>query len=136
MIPRRVRLKRIFAALRLVPVLAWLAIQLAMNAMPLTAQAETQDPELQALFDTLGVERIELCTPQGKQVHERHGDHTNHAECGWCQAFASTIVPELPFEATAFRLSEIDAGIHRNVATHSRPSLQTCHPSRAPPVLI
>ncbi len=130
------KFKRIRATLRLMPALAWLAVQLSMGAMPISAQATTHSPGVQALFDTLGVDRVVLCTPEGKQVHQKHDHQASHDECRWCQGFASTILPAPPAHVVPAVLSSIDAGFHGNVATVSCSSAQTCNPSRAPPVLI
>lgn len=122
--------------LRLLPALAWLAVQLSMTAMPVAAAQQSHDPEVAALFETLGVDRVVLCTPDGKQVFEKHDDHAAHEDCSWCQAFSVTVVPEAPDQLSAVEFAVTGAWIldHRSPVSNLRH--RACHPGRAPPVLI
>ena len=128
--------QRIFATLRMLPVLAWLAIQISMTALPVHAGTQLNAPEIAALFETLDVDRIVLCTPEGKQVFEEHDEHASHADCRWCQSFASAILPVAPTTATRATLSNHSTGFRRNSDIVSAPAFQKCHPGRAPPTLI
>ena len=130
--------RAIAAWLRLLPVLAWLAVQLSMAGMPVTeaSAAHPHDPDLAALFEALGEDRVELCTPEGKQVVEQPGNHAGHSECEWCQGFSASVRPAEP-EVTALvrhaaAPDSTAAPEHRATSQNA----QTCHPCRAPPAPI
>ena len=130
---------RAFAAwLRLLPVLAWLAVQLSMAGMPVAnaGAATRHDPAIIALFEALGEDRVELCTPEGKQVVEQPGNHAGHSECEWCQGFSASVRPAEP-EVTAL-VRHAAAPDSTAAPEHRAASLNahTCHPCRAPPPSI
>ena len=129
-------LRNLMPVLRFIPALSWLLIQLSMAMTPVTANATTHDAEINALFEILGTDRIVLCTPEGNQVFERHQDHAEHSECDWCQGFASAVSPTPPTASTAVALSAVEIRFRHGSETKYCAGLQTCHPSRAPPVLI
>ena len=136
MIRHGLELRRLNEALRLVPVLAWLVVQLSMATMPVSTMAEPHPPEIRTLFETLDTDRIVLCTPDGKQVFEKHDEHAGHAECRWCQSFASAVLPVPPTRAATVTLSSLDTGFQRNTDITPSAATESCHPSRAPPALI
>ncbi|MEL7154457.1 MAG: DUF2946 family protein [Pseudomonadota bacterium] len=131
-------IRRITAWARLLPALALLVMQVSMAAMPVAASANMAEhpAEVQALFETLGVERITLCTPSGKQTYEKHDDHATHTECPWCQGFSETLLPVPPELFAPSVLSTTDCGFTRKTAAFTPETLDHCHPSRAPPALI
>ena len=129
-------IKRLIAALRQIPVLAWLVIQISMTGMPVSAAAEPHPPEITALFEALGTEQVVLCTPDGKQVFEKHDQHADHNECQWCQGFGSAALPTPQTASSAIALTSLDPGFRRNTSLSPANALQVCHPSRAPPALI
>lgn len=130
--------REIAAWLRLLPAIAWLAVQLSMAGLPVTSAsaAHPQDPAIAALLEALGEDRVELCTPEGRQVLEEPGEHADHAKCEWCQGFSVTVRPEPPEEAMRIRQVAAPAW-HlvpaRNTAFRKLPA---CHPCRAPPAPI
>lgn len=126
------------AVLRMMPALAWLVVQLSMVGLPVPVAAATQqaDPTVAALFQALGEDQIVLCTPEGKQVLAQHEDHTEHAECQWCQGFAVTIRPERPANTTHLRLAAMPAWNRHSVRLAPCIDPYLCHPCRAPPTLI
>lgn len=131
-------IRRIAAWLRLLPVVAWLAVQLSMAGLPVTdaSAAHAQNPALAALFEALGEDRIELCTPDGKQVLEEPGEHADHAECQWCQGFSATVRPEPPEPAMRVRQAAAPAW-HLAPARHAAfRNPDSCHPCRAPPAPV
>ena len=129
---------RMMAWARLLPALALIVMQVAMTAMPVAASAKSAEhrPEVQALFKTLGVDRVVLCTPEGKQVVEKHGDHAKHEDCPWCQGFAKMMGPAPANLSVPVILSDSDTGFSRNTALVQTATIAPCPPSRAPPVLI
>ena len=109
---------------------------LSMTTMPVVAAAQPYPPEIGALFDTLGTDRIVLCTPDGKQIFEKHDNHPDHADCQWCQGFASVVLPIQPSTAAVVTLPSLNTGFQRNTDVAPSAALHSCHPSRAPPALI
>lgn len=126
------------AMLRMLPALAWLAVQLSMVGLPIQTAGAAQHPDstIAALFKALGEERIVLCTPEGKQVLEHPEEHAVHAECEWCQGFSATIRPDGPTVTGHIRQTATPAW---NRLTEHRTTFlraQVCHPCRAPPAPI
>ena len=135
---RKRLIRRLIAPARLLPVLAWLMMQLSMAAMPITASAATNKhpPEIAALLDMPGVDRIVLCTPEGRQVVEKHDDHALHAECPWCQGFSQIILPRPPGLFAPVELSASDAAFRRNAAVFRPERPEPRPPARAPPAPV
>ena len=122
------------ASLRMLPAIAWLAVQLSMAGLPLPAAsaAHPYDADIVSLFEVLGEDRIVLCTPEGAQVLEPFQEHAAHAECEWCQGFSATIRTEGPKDARPVRQTPVpawsEAPGHRAAWLQAR----RCHPCRAP----
>lgn len=127
---------RLKAMLRLLPALAWLTVQLSMTAMPAAAAQHAHEPEIAALFEKLGVDEIVLCTPEGKQVLEKHDDHAAHEECQWCQGFSVSIVPEACGRAEPVEFVVSRALVSYPCSPVADARYRACHPGRAPPVVI
>lgn len=136
MVKSFLRTIRAAALLRLIPALAWIAVQVSMAAMPVAAHEVSHDAEVAALFETFGVDRIVLCTPDGKQVLEKHDDHAAHDGCPWCQGFSVTLIPDAPEHATPVEFSSTTAWAANASAGLSPIQQQACHPGRAPPDAI
>lgn len=130
------RVKRLASWLRLLPALAWIAVQLSMTTMPVAESEPTHEPEIAALFEALGVERIVLCMPDGKQVLEQHGDHASHEDCPWCQGFSVTVVPDAPGQAIPAEFVSQSAWMVPRLGILPTHEHHSCHPGRAPPALI
>lgn len=122
----------------MLPALAWLSVQLSMAGMPVQAASAAQPhaSHIASLFEALGEDRIELCTPDGAQVLELPQDHAFHAECEWCQGFSATIRPEAPTDAQSIRQTQVPAWSGATGDPAAYLQAQCCHPCRAPPTLI
>ncbi|MFK7945677.1 MAG: hypothetical protein AB8B85_22590 [Paracoccaceae bacterium] len=74
---------------RLLPALALLALQVFMVPLP----AKAADKDLRALFVTLGVEQIVICTPEGRTVLSATGEEEG-MHCPWCFGFPKMAFPD------------------------------------------
>lgn len=73
---------------RILPVLAWLALQMGALGAPVHAGAPA---EARALFAALDVDRIVICTPEGRKVLTRDGDLGDEAVCLPCKAASLSV---------------------------------------------
>lgn len=90
------RFRHLRQALRLLPAMAWLAMQLSMVAIPVAAPAHPvpQNTTLAALLEIVSTEDVTLCTPAGTQTLAEHQEHSEHSDCPWCRAFSAATLPE------------------------------------------
>ena len=129
------RLGLTLRVLRLLPALALVAVQVSMAGMVVVPKASAAEASaLAALSEMLGGERIVLCTPEGKQAVDPHGDHAEMAECHWCQAFSATVLPNAPVAGVRSRFKASDWAAPAQ-AVPPRATASACHPCRAPPAL-
>lgn len=132
------RLGLTLRVLRLLPALALVAVQVSMAGMVVVPKASateasaTEASALAALSEMLGGERIVLCTPDGRQTIDPHGDHAEMAECPWCQAFSATTLPDAPVAVVRSRFEASDWAAPAQ-AVPLRETASACHPCRAPP---
>lgn len=127
-------IRGIGAVARMLPVLAWLAMQGSMASMPAHAAKTSYSDQLAALFQTLEVDQIVLCLPDGQQVFKRHDHHkTQHGECGWCQGFAAATLPGGPIEVAL--VAPLSGASDRLLKPNAHKDMRgrPCPPSRAPP---
>lgn len=112
------------------PVLAWLLLQMAALAVPVhsSASAEARD-----LFAALDVDRIVICTPDGRKVLTRDGETGDEAVCLPCKAASLSVSVPGPHGADhAVSYDVIRTGCP-HVACRAAFNVRHAFRSRAPP---